>query len=141
MAKSTNGRKPRLSRPLDYKLNQWPQNSTALVQQSTQTARACDQCGWRAPRLARHVERPGSRGVDCCGRCFRWLAGASSPLSTPQQEVARANWRELFRQCRPRVACGLGGIQRAIVSIPTPPATPASRILANFANGLERRAV
>ena len=96
--------------------------------------RACGRCARRAPRLYRHVDRAGGTGIDCCPRCYRWMAIAPSPTSTPAQESARSRWQELFVRKRPRTRSG--GVHRAIIQKPTPPRISS----ANFANA-EGRAI
>jgi hypothetical protein len=77
----------------------------------------CERCSRPQLRLARHVERPGGSGIDCCLRCLRWLAGAPVPVPTAAQRSARAGWISLFMP-RPR------GLQPG--GIIAPLATPIS---------------
>lgn len=130
MAVHTNGRRATPPRPFTKRssIRQSNNITTAEAKPQLLSGRRCDHCGRQAPRLARYVERPGAGGTDCCARCYRWLVGASSPPSNPQQTLARANWRELFRNSGPRVACGLGDTRRAQVLPPTPIATTPARI-------------
>src|SRR5262249_3704310 len=89
------------------------------------TWRQCDRCKRPERRLARHVERIGGIGIDCCLRCLRWLAGSPDPALTPAQQSARSNWRELFSSPGPRTAeSGAGYCPIHTVFQPAAPPSP-----------------
>jgi hypothetical protein len=132
MAKTESGRKSRHSRPLNYKLTCWPQNTTATNHQSTKSIASglrAPTCGHRAPRT-RHVKTLDGPARYLCRRCA--LAALAVEAQAATRAIVRAQLDALFAGCRPRITRS-GGVF-------APPAAPPSRILANFADRAERRA-
>lgn len=67
--------------------------------------RQCDHCASHAPRLARHVERPGGPARYLCRRC--WLAASAAETRQALRDRVRREINALFAQ-RPRITRSRG---------------------------------
>jgi hypothetical protein len=127
----------------NYYLSRRPKNNTAVIQQSTKTARACDRCQRLSLKLSRFVELADGVGRDYCHTCYRWIAGTLPSAPAHRSRRRRRRSREfsaaqrqlaaLFRLARPQGST-LGADRRSPIAPRSPIAATTARIVfAKFA--------